>query len=214
MRDQACFLQIDVRIVASSHQAMITSRRILSEALCRLGRRLARACPWRHDGAAIAGGKRGLSSAISILLALLALVGAVRDANAAFPNGDFNGDGINSDRPHAPADSIKRRGFTQQEFLSGVFRTTDFPRPAVGQFGNLARNAFRAPGFARIDGALQKNFPVWRERVTANLRLESFNATNRVNLNAPSTNLNSNDFGRVTNADGARTYQASLLIRF
>jgi hypothetical protein len=134
--------------------------------------------------------------------------------NAAFPNGDFNGDGIQSDRPHAPPESIKRSGFSQQEFLGGVFRVADFPRPAVGTLGNLGRNAFRAPGFARIDGSLQKNFPLWSERVTANLRLESFNATNRVNLNAPNTNLNSNDFGRVTGADAARTYQASLLIRF
>ena len=66
---------------------MITSRTILRDALCQLGRGIARACRWRHDGAVIAGGKRGLAPVIPVVLALLALVGAVRDADAAFANG-------------------------------------------------------------------------------------------------------------------------------
>jgi len=66
---------------------MITARSILREALCQLGRGLARACRWRHDGAVIAGGKRGRYPVISILLALLVFASAVRDADAAFPNG-------------------------------------------------------------------------------------------------------------------------------
>jgi len=52
------------------------------------------------------------------------------------------------------------------------------------------------------------------ERITANLRLESFNALNRANLNAPSGDLNNNNFGRVTGADPGRVYQVSLLLRF
>jgi hypothetical protein len=66
---------------------MITSRSFLSEALPRLGRALARACLWRHGGAVTTGKERGRSPVIPALLALLALVGAVPDADAAFPNG-------------------------------------------------------------------------------------------------------------------------------
>src|SRR5262249_53657915 len=133
--------------------------------------------------------------------------------SAAYPRGDFNADGINSDRPNAPVDPLKRDGFSQQEYLSGIFRVADFPLPAPGRLGNLARNAFRGPGFARIDLSMLKNFRI-AERVTGNLRLDSFNATNRVNLNNPNTDLNNNNFGKVTTAADARAYQVSLLVRF
>jgi len=134
--------------------------------------------------------------------------------DAAFPNGDFNADGTRYDRPNAPGDALKRSRYSKQEYLSGVFRVADFPRPAPGQLGNLGRNTFRGPGFARVDGSLQKNFSVSAERMTVNLRLEAFNALNRANLNPPTTNLNSNNFGKVTGADQGRVYQVSLLVRF
>lgn len=134
--------------------------------------------------------------------------------DAAYPNGDFNADGTRFDRPNAPAESVKRSGFTKQEFLNGVFRVADFPRPATGTLGNLGRNTFRGPGFARVDAALTKTFPLHPESVTANLKLESYNAFNHANFNAPTTNLNNNNFGKVTSADAGRVYQVSLLIRF
>jgi hypothetical protein len=134
--------------------------------------------------------------------------------DAAYPNGDFNADGTRLDRPNAPAESVKRSGFARQEFLNGVFRVADFPRPATGTLGNLGRNTFRGPGFARVDAALTKTFPLPAERVTANLKLESYNAFNHANFNPPTTNLNNNNFGKVTSADAGRVYQVSLLIRF
>jgi hypothetical protein len=133
--------------------------------------------------------------------------------DAAYPNGDFNADNVRADRPNAPAASIKRHGFTKEEFLTGMFRATDFPRPATGTLGDLGRNMFRGPGFARVDASLLKTFPI-TERVIANLRLESFNAFNRANFNAPTGNLNNNNFGKVTSAEAGRQYQVSLLIRF
>lgn len=133
--------------------------------------------------------------------------------DAAYPNGDFNADGTRFDRPNAPAESVKRSGFSKQEFLNGVFRVADFPRPATGTLGDLGRNTFRGPGFARVDAALTKTFPL-HESVTANLKLESYNAFNHANFNAPTTNLNNNNFGKVTAADAGRVYQVSLLIRF
>ncbi len=136
-------------------------------------------------------------------------------SNAAYPRGDFNADGTNFDRPNAPADSIKRRDFTKQEFLQGMFTAADFPLPASGSFGSLGRNTFRGPGFARVDLSLMKNFPV-TERVSAEIRLESFNALNRVNLNLPTANMNltSNNFGKSTTAQDGRSYQIGLQLRF
>jgi hypothetical protein len=133
--------------------------------------------------------------------------------DAAYPNGDFNADGTRFDRPNAPAESLKRSGFTKREFIDGVFRVADFPRPATGTLGNLGRNAFRGPGFARVDASLMKTIQM-SERINANLRLESFNALNRANFNAPITNMNNNNFGKVTSADAGRAYQVSLVLRF
>jgi hypothetical protein len=134
--------------------------------------------------------------------------------SASYPNGDYNADNnTGGDRPDAPASSLKRRGFTRDEFLNGIFTVTDFPRPAAGQLGNLGRNVFRGPGFARVDLSLAKNFQA-TERLNGSLRLESFNAFNRVNLNSPATNLTSNTFGKSTGAGAARVYQVSLRFRF
>jgi hypothetical protein len=135
--------------------------------------------------------------------------------SAAYPTGDYNADNnTGGDRPNAPISSLKRRGFTRDEFLNGIFAVADFPRPAAGQVGNLSRNAFRGPGFARVDLALAKNFPIAADRANGSLRVESFNAFNRVNLNSPATNLTSNSFGKSTGAGAARVYQISLRVRF
>jgi hypothetical protein len=132
---------------------------------------------------------------------------------AAYPRGDFNADGTNYDRPNAPVASVKSQDFTKQEFLDGIFRVSDFPLPKLGTFGNLGRNTFRGPGFARVDLTLMKNFPIF-ERVRGELRLEAFNAFNRVNLNAPASDLTSNNFGKSTSAADPRIFQVSLRVRF
>ena len=69
--------------------------------------------------------------------------------SAAFPTGDYNADGNGGDRPNAPAGTVKQSGWSQEEYLAGIFQASDFPKPAPGQNGNLARNAFRGPGLHR-----------------------------------------------------------------
>ena len=64
-----------------------------------------------------------------------------------------------------------------------------------------------------MDLSLAKNFQA-SERLNGSLRLESFNAFNRVNLNSPAMNLTSNTFGKSTGAGAARVYQVSLRFRF
>jgi hypothetical protein len=141
--------------------------------------------------------------------------GSPMDVNttAAYPTGDYNADGTNLDRPNAPADSIARSGYSQQQFLKGIFTVADFPKPAFGTDGTLGRNAFTGPGFARVDLSLERNFRI-SERILTILRIESYNSFNRVNLNQPSTNLTSNTFGLVTSAQAGRSFTASLRLRF
>jgi hypothetical protein len=132
---------------------------------------------------------------------------------ASYPNGDYNADGTNADRPNAPSDSIARSGFSKLQFLTGIFKASDFPKPTLGTDGTLGRNVFTGPGFARVDLSLERNFRI-TERLRTILRIESFNAFNRTNLNAPSTDLTSNTFGTVTSAQAGRAYTVSARVRF
>jgi Carboxypeptidase regulatory-like domain len=59
-----------------------------------------------------------------------------------------------------------------------------FTTPANGTWGNLGRNAVRAPGVWQIDPALNKRFPV-TERVGVNFRAEAFNILNRAQYGKP-----------------------------
>jgi len=133
--------------------------------------------------------------------------------SAPFPRGDYNADGNVGDRPNAPASSVKQSGWSTDEYLTGIFRVSDFPRPARGQNGNLGRNAFRGPGFAEMSLSLSKKFAV-TAGVSAEFRLDAFNAFNRVNLGDPTMDLNSNTFGRSTSQLAPRTLQIGLRLRY
>jgi hypothetical protein len=133
--------------------------------------------------------------------------------NAAYPRGDFNADGSGGDRPNAPADSVKQSGWNNAEYLAGIFRASDFPTPAPGQNGNLARNAFRGPGFIDVSLSLSKKFTV-SEKWSGEFRLDAFNALNRVNLGDPVMDLSSSNFGRSTSQLAPRALQTGVRIRF
>jgi hypothetical protein len=133
--------------------------------------------------------------------------------SAPWPRGDFNADGFNNDRPNAPIGGVAQSGWERSQFLSGIFRTTDFPVPAPGTNGDLGRNTFRGPGYAQVDLSLSKRFQV-TERVSTQLRVEAFNAFNRVNLNNPVLDLVNNNFGRSTSALTPRSVQLGLRLQF
>ena len=48
---------------------------------------------------------------------------------ATFPNGDYNADGSGGDRPNTPTGSVKTSGWSDDEYLAGIFRVNDFPVP-------------------------------------------------------------------------------------
>ena len=133
--------------------------------------------------------------------------------NAAWPRGDFNADGANGDRPNAPAASVESSGFQRSDYLTGIFKVSDFPVPTPGTSGNLGRNAYRGPGFAEVNLSLAKRFAL-TERFSAQLRFDTFNAFNRVNLNNPVTDLNNTNFGRSTGCSTPRAFQAGLRFEF
>jgi len=72
-----------------------------------------------------------------------------------------------------------------------------FSTPASGTFGNLGRNAFRAPGVSEVELALSKDVPI-AERAKVRFRADVFNVFNRAQFGAPNADLSQTNFGVIT----------------
>jgi hypothetical protein len=72
-----------------------------------------------------------------------------------------------------------------------------FSLPANGTFGNLGRNAFRAPSIADLDLALAKEVS-FAERMKLRFRADLFNVFNRAQYGAPNANISASNFGVIT----------------
>lgn len=100
------------------------------------------------------------------------------------------------------------------------FDTTVFQAPAAATFGNVGRNAFTGPGFFNLDLSLFRRFAV-KERVTLELRAESYNFSNTPQYPNPDGGFGNATFGQITNAGigssadgGSRQVQFGLRILF
>jgi hypothetical protein len=98
-----------------------------------------------------------------------------------------------------------------------------FSRPAVGTFGNMARNSLTGPGYWRVDLSLFKTFQVVNDH-QLEVRFESVNFFNHVNLGNPDSTIGvpgnpNTNAGRITstaygNTDPQRNFQFALKYRF
>ncbi len=128
----------------------------------------------------------------------------------AYPACDFNADGYAGERVNLPASGTDLGSPSKDGWLKGVMKASDFTLPARGSLSDTPRNAFRGPSYFSADLSLFKNIPItWfnGRDATLQLRIETFNAFNRLNLNNPSSNINSSTFGRVTSTRGMRVIQ-------
>lgn len=78
-----------------------------------------------------------------------------------------------------------------------VLVASPFSNPAANTFGTSRRNDFRGPGFFTVDASVVKNTQL-HEGINLQLRAETFNIANRINLANPTTSLSSGSFGRST----------------
>lgn len=129
------------------------------------------------------------------------------------------------DRPDAPLATLPAT-YDRAAFINGLFNADIFPRPALGQDGNLGRNTFRGLRYIGFDASIGRTFPLVRERVTLQIRAEAFNFFNNVNLYLPNTDLslalnsttgnfsNTSIFGKSTQAFDPRNMQLSARITF
>ena len=97
-----------------------------------------------------------------------------------------------------------------------------FTIPQLGTLGNAPRNAFRLPGYSRVDLSFMKMIP-FGESVRTELRLDVFNVFNRVNLGLPDrivygalANVENPlvTAAQITSADAARQAQLSVRLSF
>jgi len=147
----------------------------------------------------------------------------VRDASGRIVgnNGcDFNADGRTGDSLNMPAFGNSLTGLERSAYMAPnrIFSVSDFPKPGLGQNGNLGRNTYESPGYANTDFIVAKRTKIpWfigNEGANFLFRAEFFNLFNRVNLDRTVGDIASPDFGRSTRAFGARNVQFGLKIEF
>lgn len=132
---------------------------------------------------------------------------------------DWNADGTNNDRPNAPSFSAGSLNYSLNSLVNtGVFTASQFPAACVGCDGNLGRNTFINPGYANTDMSMLKVFNLpWitgDKKSTLLLRVDAFNAFNRVNLGGITSDMANVNFGKVTSTGSARAFQIGAKFRF
>jgi hypothetical protein len=123
-------------------------------------------------------------------------------------NGNPSNTGSGVDRPN-----VVGKWQLADPTVAEWFNTAAFVANAPYTYGNAGRNIIRAPGLVNLDLALHKSFRI-TERVSAQIRVESFNATNTPALGAPNTVLGNALFGQITSAGSARDNQLGLKVLF
>jgi len=131
--------------------------------------------------------------------------------------GDYNADGYDYDFPNTPAFGKFKKG-TKQEFLTGIFKASDFPAPPVGQEGDDGRNSYIGPGYIDCDFNIVKDTTIpwfWHDAgAKLQFRAEAFNLFNNVNLQTPDGTMSDGTFGMSTTVYPARNIQFGLKIMF
>ncbi|MDW8131669.1 MAG: TonB-dependent receptor, partial [Bryobacterales bacterium] len=122
---------------------------------------------------------------------------------------------------NAPGNGNRPNVDGKPEIYGGVGRgvkwldVTRFSAPPPNTFGNVGRNILTGPGLVNLDFAVFRRFPVIGERITGELRMESFNFTNTPHFNNPIGDFGSASFGEVTSAMAdQRSFQFALKLVF
>lgn len=125
-------------------------------------------------------------------------------------------------RPNVVAGCNKKTSGAIQKRLGDIYSTSTyyntacFTKPGLFTFGNESRqdNTMRNPGVANYDIAVFKDTQI-TEKLTLQLRVESFNAFNRVQFANPGTSIGSSSAGVISaQANNPRTFQLAGRFNF
>ena len=118
---------------------------------------------------------------------------------------DNSGTAEGEDRANITGPALTGNESVQQHSFAQYLNQNSFAVPTAATYGNLGRNQVIGPGFGDVDLSLIKNTPLYKERVTAQLRVEMFNVFNRTNLAQPNANLGAGtSFGTSTQTIGGQ----------
>jgi hypothetical protein len=93
------------------------------------------------------------------------------------------------------------------------FNTAAFAKNAPFTYGDAGRNLLRSPSLFNLDLAAHKSFRV-TERVTTQLRVESFNFTNTPYFAPPDAVVGDPNFGKIQSAGNPRQIQLGVKVLF
>ena len=141
-------------------------------------------------------------------------------------SGDFNADGNNNDYPNVTSYKQKhdRKDYQVGNGIfptcpGGVLPCGEFTLPVPGQEGNQTPYQFRNAGYADTDLTVKKVIAIW-ESVNLELRFDTFNLFNRVNLVSSGgsggldTNLTDGGFGQASATYAPRNMLLGARINF
>jgi hypothetical protein len=80
--------------------------------------------------------------------------------------------------------------------------TAAFTAPTLGTFGGMWAQDIGNPSYFDVDTALSRTFKI-KESKSIQIRWETFNFDNHLNLGGPSTSMNSSNFGLITGISGS-----------
>jgi hypothetical protein len=114
-------------------------------------------------------------------------------------------------RPNVSGSGISQ---SKSALINNYFGGYTFTTPvANAPFGNLGRNAFRTPGLAQWDFAVNKRFRI-TENAGLQFRSEFFNILNHTNLGLPNNVTTNSAFGTIRTTFPARQVQFALKLQF
>jgi len=96
---------------------------------------------------------------------------------------------------------------------SGFFNLAAFTIPAAGTYGNAGRNTIPGPGLISLNFSLQRTMQI-TERLRLNIRADTTNITNHVNITAFGTVVNSQTYGVPTSTSGMRNITLTARFNF
>ena len=121
--------------------------------------------------------------------------------------------GTGTQRPNVVGDPNVDKSRSRDELMARYFDPAAFALPAVGTYGNAARNLLMGPSRWNLDFAVFKGFTL-REGMKLNFRWEMFNAMNHANLGTPRANISAANPGRIDSTSEPRIMQLGLRLAF
>ncbi len=114
-------------------------------------------------------------------------------------------------RPNVSGSAISQ---STSSLINNYFAGYTFTTPPVNApFGDLGRNAFRAPSLEQWDFSADKSFRIG-EKAKIQFRSEFFNVLNHTNFGIPNTTSTSTSFGQIRTTYPARQIQFALKVIF